>query len=231
MSITKTYIVRSLRDFREKLLEIKKEDLSYKTLEQWLVVNRSATDLVLVNHGPALYNEIIRHLVGHQNNTDVDVLDEVRHEFVPLIDAAILQMDSQEIVRPVLDELVSRVTDTKLSTLLNELNAIKNAQPNFAAIGFRTILCWVIHERAKRVAPDSELAKKEDFSLEPMIRAASANKLSGSAELKLVECFLRGGQKDIFDNVAHKPGSNALVVKDDLSAAVETLNKLLPTLL
>ena len=56
-------------------------------------------------------------------------------------------------------------------------------------------------------------------------------KIFDSAEERLLRRFLTGGQKDTFDNVAHKPGANALVSKETLSDAVDLLNRLLPTII
>ena len=50
-------------------------------------------------------------------------------------------------------------------------------------------------------------------------------------ETKLLEAYRRRGLKEGSDNVVHKPGGNMLVDKDNLSAAVDLLNKLILALL
>ena len=88
----------------------------------------------------------------------------------------------------------------------------------------------IIQEKAKLKNPASALATKQDLSLDPLIKAALEEKLFDSGEEKLVRRFLSGGQKDMFDNIAHKPGANSLIEKAHLSDAVDLLNKLLPTI-
>ena len=83
---------------------------------------------------------------GQQYVTDVDQLDAVRFETIKMIGAAIVAVDSKQIVQTILEEYLPRVTDTKLATLLYEFNAIKERAPNLAAIGHRTILSHLIHE-------------------------------------------------------------------------------------
>lgn len=224
------HTVETLRGLREKLLDIKKDKLSYHALEQCVVQNRDGLDMAHSVGVPLLYNVVIKFIAGHENNTNVDVLDDIRHRIVELIDGAITKIDSQEIVRPVLDDLILRVKDMKLSTMLKEFNATKDSQPNFAAVGFRTILCLIIQEKAKLVCPSGKLANSQDLALEPAIKSAIDDKIFKEGEARLIKRFLTGGQKDIFDNIAHKPGGNALVRKENLSDAVETLNKLLPTI-
>jgi hypothetical protein len=141
------HTVETLRGLREKLLDIKKDKLSYNALQQCVVQNRDGLDMAHSVGVPLLYNIVIKFISGHENNTNVDVLDDLRHRIVELIDGAITKIDSQEIVRPVLDDLILRVKDMKLSTMLKEFNATKDSQPNLAAVGFRTILCLIIRKR------------------------------------------------------------------------------------
>jgi hypothetical protein len=147
---------------------------------------------------------------------------------VQRLDNALRGIDAKEEVRPILDALILKVKDPKLATLLNEFNAAKNAQPNLAAIGFRTILCLIIREKAKQDAPNSRLATRDDFAVKDMIEEAVKMKLFDTSNTKLLKGFLDGGAKDVFDNVAHKAGEANLVDKDALSYAVEyRLNNLL----
>ena len=118
--------------------------------------------------------------------------------------------------------------DAKLSTLLKEFNAIKDHQPNMAAIGLRTIICLIIQEKAKLTRPGEALAKTQDLMLRPMLRSAIEDKIFGEGETKLLKAFEQQGLKETFDNVVHKPGSGALIRSDDLSSLVQnTVNKLL----
>jgi hypothetical protein len=221
--------VQGLRDARAELIQIPKSELSRSKLTEWSR-NWSAKFLMAEGSGGGLIRGNIRQYMQGHNHSDIDVFDEVRSRIVDLLDRNIRGIDEQETVVPILDELILRVADTKLSTLLREFNAIKDSQPNVAAIAFRTIACLVIQERAKRVAPQSQLAQKDDLALEPSLSAAIDKCLFPSGEERLLKRFRDGGQKDMFDIVAHKPGSNALVEKAYLSDAVELLNKLLPNI-
>jgi hypothetical protein len=124
------------------------------------------------------------------------------------VGAAIVAVDSKQIVQTILEEYLPRVTNTKLATLLDEFNAIKERAPNLAAIGYRTILSHLIQEQAKAAKPDSELAKKEDLFPSDAIRAAIKEKFFQEAETKLIWNFEKNGQKAVFDNITHKPGAN-----------------------
>ena len=160
MTILQQHTIRRLREFRAGLLAIKDHDLSYKTMEVFLVENRDAVDAIFS------YNTIIRMLALHQKTTDLSILEAVRQEVVAILDQQITQTDASEIVRPILDDLILKITDVKLATLLNEFNAAKETQPNLAAIGLRTILCLVIQERAKIFNAKCPLATREDLALQ-----------------------------------------------------------------
>jgi hypothetical protein len=113
---------------------------------------------------------------------------------------------------------------------LKEFNSIKDSQPNLAAIGLRTILCLVIQQRAKALDVTSPLSTREDLSLQPMLDEAIKLGIFPEGQTKLLQAYRRQGLKEHSDNVVHKPGSDMLVTKDDLSAAVDLLNKLLATI-
>jgi hypothetical protein len=134
-------------------------------------------------------------------------------------------------VRPILDDLILKIKDVKLSTLLREFNTIKNQQPNSAAIVLRTIICLIIQERAKLTQPEGALATRPDLELTPMLKSAVQEKIFDQGETKLLQAFQSQGLKETCDNVVHKPGENALIKADDLSSLVQnTVNKLLATL-
>ena len=64
-----------------------------------------------------------------------------------------------------------------------------------------------------------------------MLDEAIATGLFPEGHTKLLQAYRRQGLKEHSDNVVHKPGSDMLVSKDDLSATVDLLNRLLPTIL
>lgn len=63
-----------------------------------------------------------------------------------------------------------------------------------------------------------------------MLTQAGAAGTFPKGETKLLKGFQDRGQKIMFDNIVHKSGDNMLIKTDDLSAAVDLLNKLLPTI-
>jgi hypothetical protein len=64
-----------------------------------------------------------------------------------------------------------------------------------------------------------------------MLEEAITGKIFPEGQTKLLQAFRRHGLKEHSDNVVHKPGSDMLASKDDLSGSVDLLNKLLPTLI
>jgi hypothetical protein len=220
--------IKSFQEFRSGLLDLKKADLSHQVLSTY----RESNGKKLAGIAGGTHNQI-GHLLGSLDGIDdVDVLDAARDDLVKIIDDCLVGFGSQARVRPILSDLVLKVKDTKLATLLGEFNVAKDGQPNLAAIGLRTILCLVIQERAKVVDANSALATRQDLSLEPMLDdAINKTKVFPSGETKLLEAYRRHGLKEGSDNVVHKPGSNMLVTKDDLSATVDLLNKLLATVI
>jgi hypothetical protein len=218
--------IKLFQEFRAGLLDLKKADLAYQILFDYRYDN--ATKLAGIAGGT--HNQIGYLLESVKSINDVDVLDSARDELVKIIDDCLVGMTGQGLVRPVLADLVLKVKDTKLSTLLREFDAAKEQQPNLAAIGLRTILCLVIQERAKGFDAKSALATSQDLSLQPMLDEAIKLGIFPEGQTKLLRAYRRQGLKEHSDNVVHKPGSDMLVTKDDLSAAVDLLNKLLPTL-
>lgn len=232
MAIREQAAIDGLRAEREKLIALKKIDLSYAVLSKW---SETGHEAFLRANGVLgainLVDNSIRNLMhGYKTISDIDLLEDVRDCIVAKLDGTILSIDKTRVVRSVLEELILKVKDTKLSTLLNEFNVAKDAQPNIAAIALRTILCLVIRERAKLTNAISSLATKEDIVLEPDIKAALAAKIFPEGEARRLTRFLSGGHKDTCDIVAHKAGDAALVNKDDLTDNVDLLNKLLATI-
>lgn len=236
MEVLKAYAIEKLHEAREELLAIPNGELSLDSIRNW---QTKYWELALV---PA------SRLPGHMHFCNSfgyviqavpsvappAVVQDLRKRLVGMVDDNIRGIDATQIVETILEANIKRVRDTKLAALLNEFNAIKEIAPNAAGVLFRTILSLTLQERAKVKAPASALAIATDLSPEPSIRKALGEsgheKIFDSAEEKLVKRFLTGGQKDAFDNVAHKPGSNALLAKENLSDAVNLLNSLLPTL-
>jgi hypothetical protein len=216
--------IKNLREARGDLLSTQKQNLTFQILREWVSKNRGtllAAGQIAGSQAMA-YNSINNLLLGYENTLDKDILDAVRDSIVESLDATTKKVDGKQIVRPVLDELILRVKDTKLAALLNEFNASKDGQPNLAAIGFRTILCLVIIEIAKIRQPNSKLAARIDFALDPIIQEALDSNLFDNGESRLVKRF-RDGPKVTLDIVAHKPGNKSLIVKDDLSSVVDSL--------
>ena len=218
--------IKSFQEFRAGLISLKKADLSQQVLSDYW--HRNTTKLAGIAGGT--HNQIGYLLNSLQVVDDVDVLDSARDEFLKIIDDCLVGMTAQGQVRPLLDDFILKVKDTKLSTLLKEFNAIKDHQPNLAAIGIRTIICLIIQERAKLTDPTGRLATTQDLALDPMLSKALGQGVFPEGESKLLHAFQSRGQKVMFDNIVHKSGENMLIAKDDLSAAVDLLNKLLPTL-
>jgi hypothetical protein len=219
--------IKGFREFRSGLLEIKKETLSY----QVLLTYREANAKRLAGIAAGTHNQIGYLLQSIDGIDDVDVLDAARDELVKIIDGCLTAFNSEARVRPILSDFIVKVKDTKLAALLEEFNEARERQPNLAAIGLRTILCLVIQERAKIVDASSALASTQDLKLQPMLDEAIKTKIFPEGETKLLEAYRRQGLKEGSDNVVHKPGGNMLVSKDDLSAAVDLLNKLVPALI
>ena len=216
--------IEKLHQFRAGLLAVAKADLKPKLISVYWESNRDKL------RPSGMTDNVGRFIQTIADIEDIDALDGARDEIVRMLDSAIGALSAAN-VRPVLDELIVRVKDAKLATLLNEFNAIKNQQPNLAAIGLRTIMCLIIQERAKLSKPGEALATKQDFQLSPMLRDAIDQKIFDEGETKLIKAFQNQGLKETFDNVVHKPGSTAIITSDDLSALVEnTVTKLLASI-
>ena len=230
MQTLRDHCLKELRSTREDLLKIPKVSLTWSRIHKWWI---TASPALLRAEGVCsvmLQYNIQFFTNGYETVNDINVLDDLRARIVSLIDDALTDIDGTIAVRPILDGLILRVTDQKLATLLREFNAAKETQPNLAALGFRTILSLIIHERAKLVDPESPLAKRSDISFDRNIMDAINSQLFPEGEVKRIRRHRSGGDKDEFDNVAHKPGPTNLISKDQLSDAVDLLNKLLPSI-
>lgn len=216
---------------RASLLAIEHALLSGPTIKSWFVQHQTifaqAESLcgTLIN-----YNIANNYMNGFWNEADGEVVTACRDRILRLLDSTIQALDVQQEVRPVLDDLILRVQNEKLHRLLVEFNAIREVQCNIAGIGFRTILALIIQERARVVDSESWIAQADDFnSFEKAIKyALNRANLFDSAAQKHLRRYLEGTLKDSLDNVAHK--SDYLIEPDDLSLAVDLLNKLLPSI-
>jgi hypothetical protein len=232
MDALRTNVLAKLRESREELLGIPKDQLTGPAIMTWLSRWEQTTFRRASSLDQFVYLDTsirYRTMSGFAYEEDYDICLELRDRIVAELDQAVALIDETHVVRPVLDSYITKVADTKLATLLQEFNSIRTTQPNAACITFRTILPLIIRERAKRVDPTHRLATKDDIGFEPDIKAAVAHgKLFNMAEMKLLSRYLSDGNKDSFDNVAHKP--DYLVHKDELDAAVNLLNRLLPVI-
>jgi hypothetical protein len=213
--------IKKLREFRTGILDLKKAELTPKLISSYWESNRDKL------RPSGIVDNFGRYIQTIADIDDVDALDGARDDLVRMLDATIASLSGAD-VRPILDDLIPKIKDIKLSTLLREFNATKNQQPNFAAIGLRTIICLIIQERAKLSQPGGALATRSDLMLTPMLQSAIDQNIFDQAETKLLQAFQRQGLKETFDNVVHKPGDGALIKTDDLSSLVQnTVNKLL----
>lgn len=230
MDRIKESVLEKLRGARKELLEIPKEQLSGEAICNWIERHKAIFyQADTITHALLLVN-IRAKIKGFASENDCDVCLELRTKIVDLLDHSTNAIDSKQNIKPILDDLISRVTDTKLAVLLLEFNAARIAQPNIAAAGFRTILSLIFRERAKIVDPTSPIATRDDISFDRDIKAAVNHPtLFNPAEKKLLSRHLAGGDKDSFDNVVHK--SEFLINKDELEDAVGLLNRLLPTII
>lgn len=230
MDPLKQNIINHLQNSRKELLNIPKESLIGPIMLEWYRKSQTYLSRADSVSGHLLPANIERKMNGFWEERDVEVCLALRTTIVDLIDNSIMAIDSKQEVKPILEDLISKISDTKLSTFLKEFNSIRSGAPNLASAGFRTILSLIIRERAKKVDPSSVLATKDDINFEPDINAAVKHPtLFNSAEKKLLSRYLGGGDKDSFDNVVHK--AEYLIEKDELEDAVNLLNRLLPTII
>lgn len=243
MELRRIKLIQELREAREELLNINfATDTTKRTgvfgvsrpfllVDDWLIKwTPMFGRFYAFPDGYYLDPSIRKSMEGYDQETDVEIFNELRPGFVSVIDIALRRLDQQYEVKPLLDEYIKRVKDTKLAELLKEFNAAKDTATNLAAIGFRTILSLVIQEKAKREKPGSNTATRTDLALNEMIdRNKNDGVLSGD-EQHLVDSF-KSTHKDIYDFVAHRPGAKNLVDKSEVDTMVDLLNKLLPAII
>lgn len=220
------YTIAGLEKAREQLVGMAKPDLTRQVITNWCT-DRSNSNAIQAAKPGSMLLRLIHHAVRGLDDALPDVLDDARTKIVEHLNAAISELDATRPVRSILEDRILRVKDTKLSRLLNEFNAHREHAPNLCAISYRTILSLVIIERAKLATPSSELATKQDLNGEADIKKARDAEIFDDANTRRLNSYLTRLTKDTMDIVAHKTGENALVSRDDLSAAVDLLNNLL----
>jgi len=238
MDLRRTKLIQEFRDAREDLLNINfATDTTnrigvsrpFALIDAWFI-KWSATfkkHYTFVRQGLDTYYFIHRQLDGYGQENDPEIFNEFIPLFVEAIDQGIKLLDKTYVVKPVLEDYITRVKDTKLAELLKEFNLAQNTAPNLAAIGFRTILCLIIQEKAKRVNPTSNTATRANLA-PTMINSAKSEGILSGDEQRLVDSFV-STHKDIYDFVAHRPGR--IIDKNEVDTMVDLLNKLLPSII
>ena len=242
MDLRRTNLIQELRTAREELLNInfatdtvdtegsKRIGVSrpYAVVDEWRIkwtaTLRRFNSFTRTNIAYDIGNKIDE----YSQEEDPEIFNEIRPELVALIDSGLNSLDQMYEVKPLLlEDYIKRVKDTKLVELLKEFNAIKDIAPNHAAIVFRTILCLIIQEKAKRVNPTSNTATRTDLS-PTMINSAKSEGILSGDEQRLVDSFV-STHKDIYDLVVHRPG--IMIDKNEVDTMVDLLNKLLPSII
>src|SRR6266699_4480023 len=190
MELRRLKLLQELREAREELLNINFEnspDTPYFLVNKWVskwetTFRRCDTlDHRMVNIG----RSVMRAMDGYEQERDAEIFNEMRPIFVDYIDQGLSILDQEYEVKPVLEEYIKRVKDTKLAEMLKEFNISKDTSPNLVAIGFRTILALIIQEKAKRLNPQSNTATRTDIALEKMIDSARNDNVLSGDELRL----------------------------------------------
>lgn len=223
--------IANLQAARKHLAQLSTDALKVGVLHYWFRDNIETIRQTFSFIGNGLEVRIRIILSGHESQSDVSVLDALRMEIIKEIDSTIDQINKNQLsaVTPISEDVIERITDTKLSTMLRELNAAMAVAPNALAIAYRTIVSLTLRERARKVKPNSHLAAKEDIGFEVDLKQAIADHIFPEAIEKGLKRYV-AGDKDSFDNVAHKAGDLTLVQPEDLQDAVRSLNTILRTI-
>src|SRR5579871_1112242 len=184
---------------------------SYALLDDWLIDHAALFHRVYIFTNAC--TRIGSYLSGYDQIEDLGQFNEIRANMVAIVDIGIKDLDAQQTIKPLLEEYILRVKDKKLAELLKEFNTSKDIAPNLAAMGFRTILCLIIQEKAKIVNPSSNTATTTDLSPDKMIDRARNDNILAPDEQRLIRSFV-STHKDIYDFVAHRPST--LIDKDEV---------------
>jgi hypothetical protein len=235
MELRRIKLIQELKEAREELLNINFEnspDTPYFLVNAW--VSKWETTfrrcVTLDYHIGNIGRPVMRAMDGYEQEKDAEIYNDTTPIFVGYIDQGLRILDQEHEVRPLLEDYIKRVKDTKLAVLLKEFNLVKDVAPNHASMGFRTILCLVIQERAKRVNSTSKTATRTDLAVDEVIRDAKADGTLSGDEKRFVNTFV-SMHKDIYDLVVHRPGADNMVDKNEVDAMVDLLNKLLPAII
>jgi len=243
-----TKLIQELREAREELLNINFADDSPK----YAYIGKNPSSRIELERQPARpwdqlqawlrkwdqaflrFNRmhmgfvIRRELGGYEGVSDPEIYNDLRPSLLEWIDRGLGMLDQEYRVKPLLEDYILRVKDTKLAELLKEFKASKDSSPNLVAMGFRTILSLVIQEKAKRVDPTSKTATRTDLAPQSMIDSARNEQILSKDEQRLVDSFV-STHKDIYDFVTHRP--TILTDKSEVDTMVDLLNKLLPSII
>ena len=123
-SILRDNALSNLRRARAELVAMPKAALSFSVLNTWLDNNQYAILAAgQISGSQAEAWNGLPPLLSHAHNADPTVLDGVRDEIIASLDQTAARVEATQAVRPVLDALILKVGDAKLSTLLNEFRA------------------------------------------------------------------------------------------------------------
>lgn len=239
MELRRTKLIQELREAREELLNINfatgtnnyiNMSIPYSLVIDWFNRWEAAfTRFRPFTRFRFFLDITIKSLIrGYEQETDAEIFNELRQDLVESIDTALSRLDKKYELKPLLEEYIKRVKDTKLAELLKEFNDAKDVAPNLVAIGFRTILSLIIQEKAKRVNPTSNTATCIDLAPREMIDRARNDNILSQDEQRLVNSYISTHQ-DIYNFVAHRP--NILIDKSEVDTMVDLLNKLLPSII
>lgn len=245
MDLRRTKLIQELREAREELLNFNfATDTTDTATSRRIGVSRPYAVVddwrtkwtptfkrfnSLISTAGLITYDIGNEINGYSQEEDPEIFNEIRPGLVAIIDYGLSRLDQAYEVKPLLlEDYIKRVKDTKLAELLKEFNSAKDAAPNLAAIGFRTILCLIIQEKAKRVNPTSNTATRTDLAPQPMIDSARNDHILSPDEQRMVNSFV-STHRDIYDFVTHRPA--VLIDKDEIDTMVDLLNKLLPSII
>ncbi len=229
MDILKQLSINEMKQARESLLSLPKDCNLLLNLNGWFNAWENALNRFdSVRGGIGTFKTLWSMYSNFSTVNDIEILSALRSSMVEMLDERVRIFDEKIIIRSILEQYISKIADTKLAALLSEFNQMKDKAPNFTAIGFRTILCLIIYEKAKHITQPPRFVTRGDLNLEEMLREAIEHNYFSSGGTRVLKRF-RDTKKDIFDNLSHKPG--VLAHKDTLEDVVDMLNELLPEII
>src|SRR5258708_3399129 len=142
MDALKQFSIDELQTARAELLDIPKDSLTYTAIDNWRERWNDTFDRAdTISMSAPIGMNIERKLQGYQSVHNTDIFNAIRLRLIDILDWTIQALDSQQTVRPLLDDYISKVQDTQLCTLLKQFNTVRESAPDLAAMSFRTILC------------------------------------------------------------------------------------------